>query len=96
MTCGWGLTFYQNVSSLSLTVWERECFKDIFTKDDLFNKLLNDEVVCRTAQASPGLLGIFTDLVPRLILSNKLQCLFVCWSPPAQSRAPTAYLSRSI
>ena len=35
---GW-LTFSQNVSSLALTVWERQCFGDIFLMDDTVSHL---------------------------------------------------------
>ena len=35
VTCGGGGTFIKNVSSLALMVWEKQCFEDIFTKDEL-------------------------------------------------------------
>ena len=55
-----GLKFSQKFSSLALTVWGRQCFKDIFTKDGLVTQLINllnnDKGVCRTASATSGLL----------------------------------------
>ena len=54
---GWW-TFSQNVRSLALTIWEWRCFEDIFTKDHWVSELVNDECVCRTSPATPGLLNI--------------------------------------
>ena len=57
MTCdtwGGGWTFAQNLSFLALTVWDKQCFEDISTKDQLINGS-----VSRTAPATPGLLNIF-------------------------------------
>ena len=36
-----GWTVSQKFSSLALTVWERQCFEDIFTKDDWASKLVS-------------------------------------------------------
>ena len=58
MTGGGRWTFSQNFSSLALTVWEWRCSEDISTKDDWLSYLMNDEGVCRTAPATPGLLNI--------------------------------------
>ena len=58
MKCGRRWFFYQNVSSLSLTIWEWRCFEDIFTKDELMIQLINDEGVCRTAPAKLGLVTL--------------------------------------
>ena len=50
------ITFSQNVSSLALTVWELRFVEDIFTKDDSLTQLTSNGGVCRTAQATTGLL----------------------------------------
>ena len=34
-TTRWGSAFYKNFSSLARMAWERQCFEDIFTKDQL-------------------------------------------------------------
>ena len=39
-------------------VWEQHCLEDIFTKDEQLNESVSDEGVCKTAQATPGLLDI--------------------------------------
>ena len=56
MTHGVGWTFSKNTSSLALTVLELWCFEDLEEKD----QLTNDEGVCRTARATPGLLISWT------------------------------------
>ena len=58
VTLGWGWTFSKHFSSLALPVWDRQCFKDIFTKGDSVTDLISDGDVCRTASASRGLLNI--------------------------------------
>ena len=40
MSCGGGWKFSQNVGFLDLTIWERQCLEDIFTKDDLISQLI--------------------------------------------------------
>ena len=49
-------TFSQNVSCLALTVQERQCFEDYFTKDESINHLINFKGACRTVAATPGML----------------------------------------
>ena len=45
---------------LALTVLEWRHVEDIFTMDNsVFNECMSDEGVCRTAQATPGLLRFF-------------------------------------
>ena len=53
----YGVTFFQNVSSLALTVWERQCFEEWEEKDHRVTCLINDKGVCKTAPATPGLLN---------------------------------------
>ena len=48
-------TFSHHFSS-TLTVWERECFEDIFTKDHWLTDWINDKVVSRMTPGTPGLL----------------------------------------
>ena len=55
------LTFSQNVSSVALTVWDRQCFEDTFTKDQSVTQLINYKGFCRTVPATPGLLTISSD-----------------------------------
>ena len=57
-----GWTFYQNFSSLSLTVCDLWYYEDLEEKADWIgqwiNQLINHEAVYRTAPATPGLLNI--------------------------------------
>ena len=58
VTCLGGLTFSQNFSSLALTVCDLWYYKDILGKgwlNESMNEWMNDEAVCRTAPATPGL-----------------------------------------
>ena len=55
VTCLGGWTFSQNFSSLALTVCDLWYYEDLEEKDDLLTDLINDEAVCRTAPATPGL-----------------------------------------
>ena len=62
----WGVNILLNLSSLALTVWDRQCLEDFERKDHRFNESanesVNDEDVCRTALATPGVLISFLDL----------------------------------
>ena len=53
---GGGWTLSENFRSLALTVWDRQCLADSEQKIDEINKSMNLEGVCRTAQATHGLL----------------------------------------
>ena len=63
VTHGGEWTFSLNVSSLALTVWERQCLEDSERKNQRINQSINQsmnyEGVYRTASATPGLLIIF-------------------------------------
>ena len=48
--------FSQNFSSLALPVWDRHYLEDSERKVHRLNQLINNEGVCRTARATPGLL----------------------------------------
>ena len=58
--CG-GWTFFQNFSSLALTVCDLWYYEDLEEKahglTELINEWINDEAVYRTATATPGLLN---------------------------------------
>ena len=41
---------------------EKKYFEDIFTKDDWVNQSISNEVVCKTAPTTPGLLNIINML----------------------------------
>ena len=62
MTRGGVCTIYKNFNFLALTVWARKQFEDLEEKDDsldqLFNEIMSEEGVCRTAPTTPGLLNI--------------------------------------
>ena len=60
MTCDTllGLNISINSKSLALTVWDRQGFEDIFTKDDCLDLSINYDCVCRTAPAKMGLVFI--------------------------------------
>ena len=53
-----GWTFYQNFSSLALTVCDLWYDEDLEENDKSLNQLINYEAVYRTAPATPGLLKI--------------------------------------
>ena len=57
MTHGGGWTFSGNFSYLALTVWDLWYLEDWEEKGQGLNELINDEAVCRTALATPGLLN---------------------------------------
>ena len=61
MTHSVGWTFSQNFRSLALPVWDWQCFEYISTNHHLNYYLINDEAVCRTAPATPGLLKIISN-----------------------------------
>ena len=46
--------------ALSLMVWDWQCLEDIFTN----HEWINDEAVCRTAPATPGLLNMLLCVMP--------------------------------
>ena len=50
-----GVNILLKFSSLAHTVWERQYFEDISTKDDLVTELINHTAICRKAPATPGL-----------------------------------------
>ena len=51
------MTISPNVSSPDLTVWDRECLRDLNERmTQLINQSIDDEGVHRTAPATPGLL----------------------------------------
>ena len=54
-----GEPFSQNFSSLALTVCDLLYYEDLEEKDDGLTHLINDEAVCRTAPATPGLLKMY-------------------------------------
>ena len=56
MTHGVVWTFSQNFSCLALTVWDLWCCEYLEEKAHWMNQWMNDEAVCRTAPATPGLL----------------------------------------
>ena len=56
VTDGGRWTFSQNSRSLALTVWDWGFCEDIFTKHESVSWLIIEKAVCRTAQATPGLL----------------------------------------
>ena len=70
---GWW-TLCQNSSSIALTVWVWRCFEDSELRDDRISQLINNEDVCRTAPATPGLLKIQT---PALTTKKKDDKTFV-------------------
>ena len=58
MTCFGGWTFYENFSSLALTVCDLWYYEDLEEKADWMNQSMNEEAVYWTAPATPGLLNI--------------------------------------
>ena len=56
VTCCWGWTISQNVSSLAHTVCDAWYFEDSEEKADLPNERINEKGVYRRAPATPGLL----------------------------------------
>ena len=54
---GGGWTFSQNLSSLALTVWDRQCLQDSEQKGHSINKLNNHQGVYKRALATLGLLN---------------------------------------
>ena len=50
-----GYTFFQNVSALALTVWEKQCLEDHWL-NELPNYLVSDKDKCKTTLTTPGLL----------------------------------------
>ena len=65
MTHGVQVNVLSNFRSLAVTVWERQCFEDIFTKD-----------VCRTSPATPGLLNTGINLVSKIYFKLLLEKRF--------------------
>ena len=64
---GRGWTFFHNFSSISLTIWEKQCFENIPTKNHRLSKLINGGWrFCWTPPTSPGLLSI----VPNMYIIN--------------------------
>ena len=57
MTHGGGWTFSQNFGYLALTFWDLRYLEDWEEKADSLTHLINDEAVCRTAPATPGMLN---------------------------------------
>ena len=58
MTHGGRWAFYQNFSSLALTVGDTQCLEDSEQKDHLMNELFSNAGDCRTAPATLGMLNI--------------------------------------
>ena len=56
---GSGYTFSKNFSSIALTDCERQCFEDMFIKDEWLNESVSEEGVCRTAPTTLGLLILY-------------------------------------
>ena len=75
VTCLGGWTFYQNFSSLAITVCDLWYYEYLEEKDDSINELISDKAVYRIAPATPGLLIMGFG-------SQKL-FLFGCFSVPA-------------
>ena len=84
---GGGWTFSQNVRSLALTVWERQCFEDISPKDELIDELITKLFVeqprqHRVRQKNPCY-DIFTSpafCTPLILLALELASMYVLLS----------------
>ena len=71
-----GLTFYQNFSSLALTVCDLCYYEDLEEKAHWLSDWINHEAVYRTAPATPGLLNTHLYLT-LVVVVVKLSCLLV-------------------
>ena len=87
VTHGGGWTFYQNFSSLALTVWHLWHLVDWEEKERLLNQWINNESVSRTAPATPGLLKMVEQTYNQVVT-----LLCSCWRIPILEKISTTHM----
>ena len=68
---GKGWTLSKNVRSLVLTVWERQCYEDIFKNFELTRAWLNHKAFCKTA----FFVKLYLDFLALVLLSASFRDL---------------------